>query len=475
MASTGVAGGFAAARQRREREIMVLQAESTPPIGGRPGYSLGEPVFVLCNARSGSTLLRFLLDAHPDLACPPETNLPGLCAQLATVWSLIEGAPLSPNRGDEPPEVPEAAIAGVRETVNRMVGSYLERRGKRRYCDKSLGTARFAELLLRVYPEAKFVCTYRHPMDMISSGMEACPWGLTGYGFEPYIAATPGNVVHALANYWTDHTAAIAEVEERFPERCYRLRYEDLVNEPESTAAALFAFLEVAGVPRITDMCFSAERERFGPADYKIWSTSRIGSGSVGRGWSIPTGMIAPPVLATVNELAEKLGYRPVDSQWGTSEPPADLRATVPGTAVGQQASEQDIAAQRGPPRSQWLGDQLRAGLASAELAGREEEHTDETFVAVVITKNLGQPGEYWLVDLKTASVTLASREAQENSAWDVIGTLEAWEQVVQGSLNWHVALRACQLRYCDNGECTPTAADARIGILARILGITSW
>jgi hypothetical protein len=32
------------------------------PTAGRP-----DPVFVLCMGRSGSTLLRFLLDAHPDL------------------------------------------------------------------------------------------------------------------------------------------------------------------------------------------------------------------------------------------------------------------------------------------------------------------------------------------------------------------------------------------------------------------------
>jgi protein-tyrosine sulfotransferase len=112
---------------------------------------VSDPVFVLCNGRSGSTLLRFVLDAHPELACPPETNLPGLCVQLATVWSLIEGAPLSANRGDEPPEIPQAAIAGVRETMDRMVGSYLARRSKKRYCDKSLGTARCAPLLRRVY------------------------------------------------------------------------------------------------------------------------------------------------------------------------------------------------------------------------------------------------------------------------------------------------------------------------------------
>jgi Sulfotransferase family len=100
-------------------------------------FIFADPVFVLCNGRSGSTLLRFLLDAHPDLACPPETNLPALCAQLATVWSLIEGAPLSQNRGDEPLVIPEAAIAGIRTTMDNMIGSYLQRRGKKRYCDKS--------------------------------------------------------------------------------------------------------------------------------------------------------------------------------------------------------------------------------------------------------------------------------------------------------------------------------------------------
>ena len=39
---------------------------------------------------------------------------------------------------------------------------------------------------------------------MISSGLEACPWGLNGYGFDQYIAGSPGNAVMALARYWLD-------------------------------------------------------------------------------------------------------------------------------------------------------------------------------------------------------------------------------------------------------------------------------
>jgi hypothetical protein len=492
----------------------------TAPAETRRHGPFADPVFVLCNGRSGSTLLRFLLDAHPEVACPPETNLPMLCVQLATVWSLIEGAPLSANRGDEPPEIPDAAIAGVRETMDRMVGSYLARRGKKRYCDKSLGTAQFAELLSRVYPEARFICLYRHPMDVIASGMEACPWGLNGYGFEPYAAATPGNAVMALASFWADNVQTTLAAQERLADRSFQLRYEDLVAGPEETAAELFEFLGVSAAPGISDRCFSVERERFGPADYKIWYTSKISSESVGRGWSVPAGMIAPQLLAVINELAGRLGYLPVDGHWGATEPPADLR--VPVTSPSASADGEGPAAQAppaapasmegagpavddpapvgedgrddggdavpagtardkrpaaavtgGPPCSARLGARLRAGLAAA--AGGWGPHGSETFVAVVVTNDPHRPAEYWHVDLGAAALSLVTKDAQQDSDWDVIATLEVWDKLVDHQVNPSVALRSCALRYCGNGQSTPLAEDTRLGILAQLLGLAHW
>jgi hypothetical protein len=38
-------------------------------------------------------------------------------------------------------------------------------------------------------------------MDMLRSGLDACPWGLNGYGFGHYIVGSPGNAVLALARY----------------------------------------------------------------------------------------------------------------------------------------------------------------------------------------------------------------------------------------------------------------------------------
>jgi Sulfotransferase family len=81
-----------------------------------------DPVFVVCAGRSGSTLLRFLLDAHPDLACPPETRLPAMCTQIAAVWQQLASQPPSnaaaPGESGGPPPVPEPAIAGIRQTMN---------------------------------------------------------------------------------------------------------------------------------------------------------------------------------------------------------------------------------------------------------------------------------------------------------------------------------------------------------------------
>src|SRR5262245_58686218 len=131
--------------------------------GGAAGAVASEradPVFVLCMGRSGSTLLRFLLDAHPALACPPETSLPARCGQMGAVRSRLEGAPLDAEREAAPPRVHQPGVAGIRRMLDELTGSYRARRGKRLFCDKSLGSARVADLLTQIYPGAKFVCLY---------------------------------------------------------------------------------------------------------------------------------------------------------------------------------------------------------------------------------------------------------------------------------------------------------------------------
>jgi hypothetical protein len=443
------------------------------------GSGRSDPVFVLCMGRSGSTLLRFLLDAHPDLACPPETSLPAMCGQLAVVWSLIEGAPLSANRGDTPPEVPDAAVAGIRHTVDEMTGSYLARRGKKRFCDKSLGSATFADLLVRVFPGARFLCLYRHPMDMIRSGLDACPWGLNGYGFDAYIGGSPGNAVMALARYWLDNATKIAAVESQHPDRCHRVRYEDLVTAPDETAHGIFTFLGVRPVPGIAESCFSAEREQFGPADHKIWATSKVNADSVGRGESIPVGLIPPPIVAGINDLVGQLGYLPLDEGWGTpgmsGDPrvPETIRAAAdpPGRPVATGGAGETTASLSA------LHDRLRAGLDQIDerFTSQWAPCLDESFLVVSRPLAAGAEGEAgWLVDLAGRTISRYD-PAAVGEEWTIIGSPQAWSAVLAGEVNLHVAVRRCDLRYCDPGEEGPFDAQIRIGMLADLLSLSSW
>jgi hypothetical protein len=442
------------------------------------GNSPADPVFVLCAARTGSTLLRFLIDAHPDLACPPEAELPLLCSQLAKAWSLLAGMPLQKSRTSEPPVLPDPLRACIRDVMGQMIGQHLARRGKKRLCDKSLFTARHAGLLLQVFPEAKFICLYRHPMDVIASGMEACPWGLKGFGFDAYAASSPGSDVLALARYWADHCAEILAVEERYPQACLRVRYEDLADEPEAVADGVFRFVGVPSSPGISLRCFAPERERIGPGDYKIWQTSRVSAESVGRGWSVPADQLEAGVRARVNDLADKLGYIRVDETWSVADMPPDLRA--PRAGAPPRAPAPIASSTRAMPRGTlMLGDRLQAGLfrVSDRFTGRWGQCARESFL-IAATSQADDGTLRWRVDLAKRTVTLEGASADAASGgitWQLTGASATWERVLSGAANLNVALRHRQLRYCDTGTAPASVTVARIDMLADLLGVTSW
>lgn len=305
-------------------------------------------MFVLTTSRSGSTLLRFILDSHPDLVCPPETGVASACVQLARMRSILENAG-SAERMEVHARL-ELSLRGkesVRTALDDAFGDYLRARGKKRWCDKSLDTYMFADVLAQVYPEARFICLVRHCMDVIASGVETCPWGLHRFGFDPYVTQYPGNSVAAIGSYWLACTNAILGFQEKYPDKCVRVRYEDLVTDPEATAARIFAHIGAEPAPGIADACFVTPHEGDGPGDEKIWFTDRVSSDSMGRGVIVPAGALPEPLRTSVNETLDKLAYRTVDNTWnaavGTVDPRAD--EPVPEPAGGAEDGKADVGA----------------------------------------------------------------------------------------------------------------------------------
>jgi protein-tyrosine sulfotransferase len=478
------------------------EAGPTGERGPGPTGSAGDdPVFVLCAGRSGSTLLRFLLDAHPDLACPPETRLPWLARQLATAWTVIEDAgPSGPSANGSSADAGISApvAAGLRRSLDPMMTSYLQRRGKRRYCDKSLGAAQHAGLLLKIWPQARFICLYRHPMDVIASGIEASPWGLTSYGFEPYIGSPPDNNVAALARYWLDYTTSIVAAEEHCTDRCLPVRYEDLVTDPDAQIARIFEFIGATPAPGIVARCFGPGHQRFGPGDYKIWNTSGVSADSVGRGWTMPAGKIPTPLLGRVNELADVLGYIRIGDQWGTGAKPADLRTrqdNLSSAAGGEPAGESDRAAGGAsvgeavgasgaatatlPDWALAVDERVRAGLARVgEQFGRAHGSRARESVLLFVNAPVWSDADaWWRLDLAAGTVSAGLGEAGTDADWSLTGSAQAWDRLLAGQANLGVAFRRGDLRYADKGDAGAGSigADTRVAALTDLLGIARW
>jgi sulfotransferase family protein len=471
--SRRLAGGI-----RRYRSIHVPGRETkltSQQLGVAPA-----PVFILCEARTGSTLLRLLLDCHPQLTCPAETNIPALCNNMVPIWSLVTGNPVPiPNMPFNFSELPKEVTEGLRKSMDLIISTHLERSGKSRWCDKSLGSARYAELLLQLYPEAKFLCLYRFPMDVIASAIEACPYGLSGYGYDPYIAASPGNSVLAVARCWLEMTAEIMSVEENFGEHCLRLRYEDLVSDPEKVMDGVLAFLGVSPAVGIAAQCFLSEPERLGMADYKIWHTNRISSDSVGRGWSIPPGMISAPILGGINDLSGRLGYISINpANWGIGPGPRELRSADSGRAAalvsaGTSREVSEMAALLGqkvqagldrldgatPPK--WLA--VAPDMVVMSVVPDPQEHGDSAELLVNVSARTVETFE---------SATVAAARTPDSCT--LAGPAAVWRQVMAVEVNLGVAMRLNQIRFSGSIQ-DWRVGELTVAMISDLLGLASW
>ena len=191
------------------------------------------PFFVVGNDRSGTTVLRLVLDRSAEAAVPPESMFlldfapvrrrggldeRGRAARfLAEVWAHPRVRLW--NLPDAPPPVPAglAHADAYRFAVESPFRAYAEREGKRRFGDKTPAYLHAVDELLAVWPEARFVVLVRDARDVVLS-IRRLPFG-------------PNNA-YAAARWWARGIRAGLEAERRHPGRILTLRYEDLVADP---------------------------------------------------------------------------------------------------------------------------------------------------------------------------------------------------------------------------------------------------
>lgn len=207
------------------------------------------PIFVVGLSRSGSTLLRLMLNAHPeiqllgelqffDVIYPLRKRVPDLenPGALREISGLIEKTSTF-RYLQEGNELLEAVVEHMEEggprTFSRfhreLLLEYARRHDASRCGEKSPENLRYLPSLLTCYPRAKIVHIVRDPRDVVTS-WRSVPW------------ASPDVLTSALR--WTLETSFARDGRIRSrTESFFELRYEDLVGTPDRELRRLCEFL----------------------------------------------------------------------------------------------------------------------------------------------------------------------------------------------------------------------------------------
>lgn len=210
------------------------------PAGGGEGAPPPAP-FVVGVGRSGTTLLRLMLDAHPALAIGPETQfVPELidrAEQGAGATELVETIVSARTWADfdlDPVALRERAAASGGDAAGVLRAFYrlcAEARGKPRWGEKTPGYVKRMRPIAGVLGEARFVHLIRDGRDVALSRRAR------GMGEGKPIAAT--------AELWRRRIENARRQAKRLGGRYLELRYEDLIADPEASLRRVCELIEL--------------------------------------------------------------------------------------------------------------------------------------------------------------------------------------------------------------------------------------
>lgn len=209
--------------------------------------SFKRPVFVVSAPRSGSTLLRLILDAHPNIAIPspawlyefvqPFLYSYGDLSQAdnfrALVQDMIEMPTIQRWMVDF---TPDEVVGACAENTFRAAYEYLhikdaKAKGKVRWGEKSPRNGYWIDEIKADFPDAQFVHIVRDGRDMAIDISQA-------------VAMRPCSVLMG-AQYWSHYVTGIRDSFSRLADGDkFEIKYEALCADPEDELEKLCGFLK---------------------------------------------------------------------------------------------------------------------------------------------------------------------------------------------------------------------------------------
>jgi hypothetical protein len=239
------------------------------------------PVFVMCTLRSGSTLLRVLMNSHSRIHAPHELHLRYISVNLEKKWSERSMKEMGLD------------AEGLRYLLwDRLLERELSTSGKPIIVDKTPNNVFIADKLRECWPDARFIFLLRHPAAIAESRRE---W----FKGDNYDAEQNHDLIRRYCE-------ALEGARQRFDG--ITIRYEDLTEDPAAITQQICDFLGIEWEPSMLEYGEKDHgRYKSGLGD---WSEN-IKSGEVQKA--------KPPPPETPEPL------RPIAAAWGylTEDSPA--------------------------------------------------------------------------------------------------------------------------------------------------------
>jgi hypothetical protein len=272
---------------RRTRRVIV-DPETRPR--GVP------PIFVLGVHRSGTTLLRLILDSHSRIACPPESFFLVPLAGVLQDAKAMEGLEaMGFSR--------EHVLGRLRQCASYFFEMYAASRAKPRWADKTPSYVGLADLIETLFgPDCRYVVIYRHGLDTACSIA-----GMTIREVAPHLEACGGDRLAAAARYWAEGCGRLLDFQARHASRCFELRYERLTQDPEPHLRRMFEFLGEPWEPQVL---------RFHEKPHDHWVGLQDAKAAESKGFEPRTGVwrqqpaeVVERMRAQAGPMLRRLGY----------------------------------------------------------------------------------------------------------------------------------------------------------------------
>lgn len=273
-----------------------------------------DPIFIIGTERSGTNLLRLILNTHPDIAVPHPPHIMKLFTPLlhlygdltddrlfkrliADVCRMVElhtyPWEITPNREQV---FLEAAGRELICIYFALYDQYLQQSGKKRWCCKSTFMIDHVADILRFYPEARFIFMVRDGRDVAVSAKSSI-----FNHYHPFYSAKRWRREQRLGLDWLQTLPR---------EQIILLKYEELTEHPQETVARLCTFLSLPFHTSMLEFHRSHEASKSASLSISWQNTSKpVLSGNRGKFRNQLTGneILMYEAIACI-EL-EQLGY----------------------------------------------------------------------------------------------------------------------------------------------------------------------